>query len=281
MVDVLHAHRSLTTIEFQKDHTMHPMLNTAIAAARAAGQLINRAQLDRDQIKVGIKGLKDVVTEVDQACEELIKEHLLEAYPKHAFLGEESGLSGHKNSDHKWIVDPIDGTSNFIHGFPHFAVCIALEIAGKVEHALIYNPSSNDIFTASRGSGAFLNNRRIRVSNRVRLSDGLLSTAIPARELAQNPAWVDLQTKLRFDAAGVRHTGSSALDLAYVAAGYLDGFMGIGLSEWDIAAGILLVKEAGGLVTDLTGEGDYMTGSLIAATPKVLPSLIKAVTDAS
>ncbi len=260
---------------------MHPMLNTAIAAARAAGQLMNRAQLDLDQIKVGVKGSQDVVTEIDQAAEELIKETLLAAYPKHAFLGEESGFSGDKSANHKWIVDPIDGTSNFIHGFPHFAVSMALEIDGKIEHALIYNPCTNDIYTASRGSGAFLNNRRIRVSSRVRFSDALLSNAIPSRELKANPALVDLQTKLRFDAAGLRYTGSAALDLAYVAAGYLDGFIGVGLKSWDIAAGVLLIKEAGGLVTDLTGEGDYMNGNIVAATPKLLPTLLKEVAEAA
>ena len=260
---------------------MNPMLNTAVTAARAAGQLINRAQLDRDQIKVGKKGSDDIVTEIDQACEERIKEILLEAYPGHAFLGEETGLSGDKNAKHKWIVDPIDGTSNFVHGFPHFAVCIALEIDGKIEHGLIYNPSTNDIFTASRGSGAFLNNRRMRVSGRMRLSEALLASAIPARQLKANPTLIELQNRLRVDAGGMRYTGSSALDLAYVAAGYLDGFIGVGLSVWDIAAGVLMVKEAGGLITDLTGEGDYMSGSLIAATPKVLPSLLKEIVDAS
>lgn len=265
--------------DFDRKPIMNPMLNTAVTAARAAGLLINRAQLDRDQIKVGKKGSDDIVTEIDQLCEERIKEILLEAYPKHAFLGEESGLSGDKNASHKWIVDPIDGTSNFVHGFPHFAVCIALEIDGKIEHGLIYNPSTNDIFTASRGSGAFLNNRRMRVSARLRLPEALLANAIPARQLTANPSLVELQNRLRINAGGMRYTGSSALDLAYVAAGYLDGFIGVGLSVWDIAAGVLMVKEAGGLVTDLTGEGDFMSGSLIAATPKVLPALIQEVAN--
>ena len=260
---------------------MSPMLNTAFAAARAAALIINKASLNMDEVKIGRKGAHDMVTEIDQAAEEIIKETLLAAYPKHAFIGEESGFTGDESANHRWIVDPIDGTSNFIHGFPHYAICIALEVDRKIEHALIYNPVTNDLFTASRGSGAFLNNRRIRVSNRVRLNDALLSNAIPSRELKANPKLIDLQTKLRFDAAGLRYTGSAALDLAYVAAGYLDGFIGVGLKVWDLAAGVLLVKEAGGLITDLAGEGEFMDGNIIAATPKVLPVLIQEVAQAT
>ena len=259
---------------------MHPMLNTAVTAARAAAQIITRASMNLDQVKISQKGVQDLVTEIDHAAEDAIKSILLEAYPKHAFLGEESGLTGHVNSNHKWIVDPIDGTNNFIHGYPHYAVCIALEIDGKVEHGLIYNPCTNDLFTASRGSGAFLNNRRIRVSGRIRLSDALLSTAIPSKELKINPSLVGLQTSLRFNASGLRYSGSSALDLAYVAAGHIDGFIGVGLSPWDIAAGALLVKEAGGLITDLTGEGDFMSGSIVAAAPKILPHLLREINPA-
>ena len=253
---------------------MSPMLNTAFAAARAAALIINKASLNMDEVKIGRKGAHDMVTEI-------IKETLLAAYPKHAFIGEESGFTGDESANHRWIVDPIDGTSNFIHGFPHYAICIALEVDRKIEHALIYNPVTNDLFTASRGSGAFLNNRRIRVSNRIRFADALLSSAIPSRELKANPKLIDLQTKLRFDAAGLRYTGSAALDLAYVAAGYLDGFIGVGLKVWDLAAGVLLVKEAGGLITDLTGEGEFMEGNIIAATPKILPVLIQEVAQAT
>ncbi|MGL4766661.1 MAG: inositol monophosphatase family protein [Formosimonas sp.] len=256
---------------------MSPMLNTAFAAARAAALLINKASHNLDDVKVGRKSTHELVTEIDQAAEEVIRETLLAAYPKHSFLGEESGFTGEQSANHRWIVDPIDGTSNFIHGYPHFAICIALEVDRKIEHALIYNPVSNDLFTATRGSGAFLNNRRIRVSNRIRFGEALLSSAIPARELRANPALIDLQTQLRFESGGLRCTGSAALDLAYVAAGYLDGFVGVGLKTWDVAAGALLVKEAGGLLTDLTGEGDFMSGNIIAATPKILPHLLKEV----
>ncbi len=255
---------------------MSPMLNTAFAAARAAAQVINRAALNLDEVKVGRKGAQDMVTEIDQAAEELIKDMLMAAYPQHAFLGEESGFSGDAKAQYKWIVDPIDGTSNFIHGFPHYCISIALEHAGKLEHALIYNPVNNDLYTATRGAGAFLNNRRIRVSSRTRLSDALIAHAIPVRELKANPSLLDLQNRLRVDAAGLRHTGSAALDLAYVAAGYLDACIGVGLKNWDVAAGVLLVKEAGGLITDLSGEGDYMNGNIIAASPKILPTVLQA-----
>lgn len=256
---------------------MHPMLNTAITAARAAGLVITRASMNLDQLKVSPKGAQDLVTEIDHAAEEIIRETLLEAYPKHSFLGEESGLTGSEHSNHKWIVDPIDGTNNFIHGYPHYAICIALEIDKKIEHALIYNPCTNDLFTASRGSGAFLNNRRIRVSGRLRMSDALICTAMPSKELRRDPSLVDLHTRLRFNASGLRYSGSSALDLAYVAAGHLDGFVGVGLQPWDIAAGVLLVKEAGGLVTDLNGEGDFMNGQIVAAAPKILPHLLREI----
>lgn len=256
---------------------MSPMLNIALAAARAAAQVINHAALNLDEIKVGVKGMQDMVTDIDQAAEEIIKNIILTAYPKHAFLGEESGLSGDVGSECKWIVDPIDGTSNFIHGFPHYCISIALENSGKLEHALIYNPANNDLYTATRGAGAFLNNRRIRVSSRMRLNDALLASAIPSRELKARPALLALQNRLRFSAGGVRYTGSAALDLAYVAAGYTDGFIGVGLKSWDLAAGVLLVKEAGGLVTDLSGEGDFMNSGIVAATPKVLPHLLQEI----
>ncbi|MCE1161188.1 MAG: inositol monophosphatase [Burkholderiales bacterium] len=256
---------------------MQPMLKTAIDAARAAGTLINRAALNLDQIKVGQKSAHEYVTEIDQEAENIIREQLLTAYPKHAFEGEESGVSGHVKSNCRWIVDPIDGTTNFIHGLPHYAISIAMEQEGKIEHAVIYNPATNDLFTASRGSGAFLNNRRIRVSTRTRLSESLLSHAMPIHTLKSRPELVRLQTALRFGTSGLRNTGSAALDLAYVAAGYIDGFVGAGLKNWDMAAGALLVKEAGGLLTDFTGEGDFMAGDVLAATPKLLPALLREI----
>ena len=260
---------------------MHPMLKTAVDAARAAGLLINRAALNIDQIKISQKGVQDLVTEIDHDVENLLREHLLTAYPHHAFFGEENGFSGPEKASARWIVDPIDGTTNFIHGLPHYAICIALELDGKLEHAVIYNPATNDIFTASRGSGAFLNNRRIRVSSRVRIPESLMGSAIPSRVLRARSELLELQIQLRFNSAGYRQSGSAALDLAYVAAGYLDGFLGAGLKEWDLAAGVLLIKEAGGLVTDLQGEGNYMNGDIIAATPKLLPVLLREINPAN
>lgn len=254
---------------------MQPMLKTAIDAARAAGQIINRAALNLDQVKVGQKGAHDIVTDIDQEAEALIRDMLITAYPNHAFEGEESGLSGNVKSECRWIVDPIDGTTNFTHGLPHYAVSIGMELNGKLEHAVIYNPATNDLFTASRGSGAFLNNRRIRVSTRTRLNEALLANAIPLVSLKSRPELLRLQTQLRFNSSGLRNTGSAALDLAYVAAGFIDGFVGAGLKTWDLAAGALLVKEAGGLLTDFTGEGDFMAGDVVAATPKLLPVLLR------
>ena len=254
---------------------MQPMLKTAIDAARAAGLIINRAALDLGQVRVTQKGAYDYATEIDLEAEALIREQLMTAYPNHAFEGEESGVSGNVKSDCRWIVDPIDGTTNFIHGLPHYAVCIAMELNGKLEHAVIYNPATNDLFTASRGSGAFLNNRRIRVSSRIRLNESLLAQAMSINTLKSRPELLRLQTALRFSASGLRNSGSAALDLAYVAAGFIDGFIGAGLKSWDMAAGALLVKEAGGLLTDFTGEGDFMAGDVIAATPKLLPVLLR------
>lgn len=256
---------------------MQPMLKTAIDAARAAGLLINRAALNLDQVKIGKKGAFEIVTEIDQEAEHVIRQALLTAYPDHAFVGEESGVSGNAASQARWIVDPIDGTTNFVHGLPHYAVSIGMELNGKMEHAVIYNPATNDLFTASRGSGAFLNNRRVRVSARTRLAEALLSQAMPILTLKQRPELMQLLTELRFNSSGLRNTGSAALDLAYVAAGFVDGFVGAGLKSWDLAAGSLLVKEAGGLLTDFTGEGDYMAGEVVAATPKLLPALLREI----
>ena len=257
------------------------LVQVIISAVRKTARPMLRDFGEVAQLQGSRKGPGDFVTAADLKAEDTLYELLMKARPGYGFLGEERGLIEGTDKSHTWIVDPIDGTSNFIHGFPHYAICIALEVDRKIEHALIYNPVTNDLFTASRGSGAFLNNRRIRVSNRVRLNDALLSSAIPSRELKANPKLIDLQTKLRFDAAGLRYTGSAALDLAYVAAGYLDGFIGVGLKVWDLAAGVLLVKEAGGLITDLAGEGEFMDGNIIAATPKILPVLIQEVAQAT
>jgi myo-inositol-1(or 4)-monophosphatase len=252
---------------------MHPMLNIAIKAARRAGTIINRASLDLERLNVARKGPRDYVTEVDQAAETAIVETLRTAYPDHAVLGEEFGLQGGEQAEFRWIIDPLDGTTNFIHGLPNYAVSIALMQRGAAVQAVIYDPSRNEMFTASRGSGAFLNDRRVRVSGRTRYHDALLGSHWPGsagpdqgngkfRQVAQN-------------SAGVRRMGATVLDLAYVACGRLDGFCGVGLKPWDMAAGALLVLEAGGLVGDFTGEQGWLeSGNVLAASPKIFTQML-------
>ena len=255
---------------------LHPMLNVAIKAARAAGAVINRAALDVENVRVAQKQVNDFVTEVDQASERIIIETLLSAYPQHGILAEESGSEyGNKNSDHIWIIDPLDGTTNFIHGFPVYCVSIALSYKGKIEHAVVYDPSRNDLFTATRGRGAFLNERRIRVSKRTQLKDCLVSTGFPFRPGDNLRQYLRMFADVTERVAGVRRPGSAALDLAYVAAGFTDGFFETGLSIWDIAAGSLLVTEAGGLVGNFTGEADFMEQrECLAGNPRAYGQLV-------
>ncbi len=255
---------------------MHPMLNTAVKAARRAGQIINRASLDLDALTVKHKGYNDFVSEVDRAAEQAIISVLLDAYPDHAILAEESGGQG--ESEFQWIIDPLDGTTNFLHGFPQYAVSIALSHKGVLTHAVIYDPSRNDLFTATRGAGAFLNDRRIRVSKREHLRDALIGTGFPFREFTHMDAYLGMFREIAQKTAGIRRPGSAALDLAYTAAGRFDGFWEIGLNPWDIAAGTLLVQEAGGLVGDFLGEQTYMqTGNVVAGNPRVFAQLLKAI----
>lgn len=255
---------------------LHPMLNVAIKAARAAGAVINRAALDVENVRVAQKQVNDFVTEVDQASERIIIETLLGAYPQHGILAEESGSEyGNKNSDHIWIIDPLDGTTNFIHGFPVYCVSIALSYKGKIEHAVVYDPSRNDLFTATRGRGAFLNERRIRVSKRTQLKDCLVSTGFPFRPGDNLRHYLRMFADVTERVAGLRRPGSAALDLAYVAAGFTDGFFETGLSSWDIAAGSLLVTEAGGLVGNFTGEADFLEQrELLAGNPRAYGQLV-------
>lgn len=252
------------------------MLNVAIKAARAAGAIINRAALDVESVRVAQKQVIDFVTEVDQAAERMIIETLLGAYPDHGILGEESGNEfGNKNSDFVWIIDPLDGTTNFIHGFPVYAVSIALSFKGKIEHAVVYDPSRNDLFTATRGRGAFLNERRIRVSKRTQLKDCLVSTGFPFRPGDNFRAYMRMFSEITQRTAGVRRPGAAALDLAYVAAGFTDGFFETGLSIWDVAAGSLLVTEAGGLVGNFTGEADFLEqAECLAGNPRAYGQLV-------
>ncbi|WP_042412394.1 inositol monophosphatase family protein [Comamonas aquatica] len=256
--------------------SLHPMLNVAIKAARAAGAIINRAALDVESVRVAQKQVNDFVTEVDQAAERMIIETLLGAYPGHGILGEESGKEfGAKDSDYVWIIDPLDGTTNFIHGFPVYCVSIALAVKGKIEHAVVYDPTRNDLFTATRGRGAFLNERRIRVSKRAQLKDCLISTGFPFRPGDNFRAYMRMFAEITQRSAGVRRPGAAALDLAYVAAGFTDGFFETGLSIWDVAAGSLLVTEAGGLVGNFTGEADFLEqAECLAGNPRAYGQLV-------
>ena len=256
---------------------LHPMLNVAVKAARAAGSIINRAALDVERLQVTSKGLNDFVTEVDQAAEHAIIEILLTAYPGHAILAEESGRKhGAKHSDYLWIIDPLDGTTNFIHGLPVYAVSIALAFRGKVEQAVVYDPSRNDLFFASKGRGAFLNDRRLRVSKRIRMAEALIGTGFPFRKGDNFKRYLKMFEEVMAQCAGMRRPGAAALDLCYVAAGWYDGFFETGLSPWDVAAGSLMITEAGGLIGNFTGESDYLyQREVVAGCPKIYGQLVQ------
>ena len=268
---------------------MHPMLNVAIRAARRAGRIINRASLDLDTVKVARKQRNDFVTEVDHASEQAIIETLLTAYPGHAILAEESGhtVGGQKadgdldrvrQAENIWIIDPLDGTTNFIHGLPQYAISIALMQRGFVTQALVYDPNRDELFTASKGGGAFLNDRRIRVSRRTRLDEALVGTGFPYRKLEQLDEYLAMLRVVTERTAGVRRPGAAALDLAYVACGRYDAFFELGLAPWDVAAGSLLVSEAGGLVGNFAADGDYLfSEQVLAGSPKVFAAMIGAL----
>jgi myo-inositol-1(or 4)-monophosphatase len=252
------------------------MLNVAVKAARAAGNLINRAALDVEAVRINQKQINDFVTEVDHAAEQVIIETLLAAYPGHGILAEESGSEhGAKDSEYVWIIDPLDGTTNFIHGFPFYCVSIALAVQGKIEQAVVYDPTRNDLFTATKGRGAYMNERRIRVSKRVRLNECLISTGFPFRPGDNFKNYLGMMSDLMPKLAGMRRPGAAALDMAYVAAGFTDGFFETGLNPWDMAAGSLLITEAGGLVGNFTGEADFLDQKeCMAGNPRVYGQLV-------
>ncbi|HWI39707.1 MAG TPA: inositol monophosphatase family protein [Burkholderiales bacterium] len=255
---------------------MHPILNIGVRAARKAGSIINRASLDGG-LNIRAKRANDFVTQVDQAAEQAIIEIVKKAYPDHGFLAEESGASEGK-ADTVWIIDPLDGTTNFIHGFPQYCVSIGVQHRGTLAHAIVYDPNRNEIFTASKGRGAFLNDRRIRVTGQTKLADALVGTGFPFKELTRLDLYTrQLQSMMR-SSSGVRRAGAAALDLAYVACGRLDAFWELGLAPWDMAAGVLLIQEAGGLVGDLKGEQTFMaSGDICCSTPKIFPALLEAL----
>ena len=257
---------------------MHPLVNIAVSAARYAGNFIMR-NLDRvDQIQVERKGRNDFVSQVDRGAEAEIIKTIRKAYPHHAVLGEEGGRDG--DNEVLWIIDPLDGTTNFLHGLPHFAVSIGIQVKGKLEHGVIYAPCTQDLYCASRGGGATLNNRRIRVSGATDLSAALIGTGVPIRA-ANLDAYLPMLRKVVENTAGVRRAGSAALDLAYVAAGRLDAFWEISLKPWDVAAGLVLVQEAGGIVSEIYGTGEPLdTGNVLAATPKIHPFMAESLNEA-
>ena len=255
---------------------MHPMINIAVKAARRAGSIIMRASDNLEALTVRHKSLNDLVSEVDRAAEVAIIDTLRSAYPDHAILAEESGAAG--QSEYTWIIDPLDGTTNFLHGFPVYCVSIALSHKGVITHGVIYDPTRNDLFTASRGAGAFLNDRRLRVSRRDRLIDCLVATGFPFRMFDHADAYTAMLRDFMQKTAGIRRPGAAALDLANVAAGRMDGFWEIGLSAWDMAAGALMVQEAGGLVGGLEGDEDWLSsGRIVAASPKVFPQMLQVI----
>ena len=258
---------------------MHPLLNIAVRAARRAGSIINRATLAGGGREVRTKHANDFVTEVDQAAESAIIEIIRRAYPEHAILAEESGASGGTGrSDTTWIIDPLDGTTNFIHGFPQYCVSIGVRHRDTLTQAVVFDPVKDELYTATRGRGAFLNDRRIRVSSRTHLRDALVGTGFPFKEVSRLDLYMASLRTMMASSAGVRRAGAAALDLAYVAAGRLDAFWELGLSKWDMAAGALLIQEAGGLVGDLGGGAGYMdSGDIVAGTPKVYAELLAAI----
>ncbi len=255
---------------------LHPMLNVAIKAARAAGAIINRAALDVESVRISQKQVNDFVTEVDHAAEQAIIETLLTAYPDHAIWAEESGKThGRQGSENVWIIDPLDGTTNFIHGFPVYCVSIALSVRGRIDQAVIYDPSRNDLFTATRGRGAYMNDRRMRVGKRTEMRQCLISTGFPFRPGDNFNSYLRMMADVMKRTAGLRRPGAAALDLAYVAAGFTDAFFETGLSPWDVAAGSLLVTEAGGLIGNFTGEPDFLEQrECLAGSPRIYGQMV-------
>ncbi len=258
---------------------MEPMTSIALRAARKAGEMIVRASDDLDKVAVRSKHANDFVSDIDEQAEQEIVRQLRRAYPDHGILGEESGRSGPEDAEYLWIIDPLDGTTNFVRGIPHYGVSIACLHKGRLEHAVVVNPVLREEFTASRGRGAQLNGRRIRVSKLGSLEGALLGTGIPFKGHQDQhlPAYTQSLATLASQCAGIRRAGAASLDLAYVAAGRLDAFWEVGLSIWDIAAGALLVREAGGLVADLDGSENFLdSGNIACGNPKCFKAVLQA-----
>jgi len=254
---------------------MHPMLNTAVKAARKAGSIITRASFDLDKLTVRTKRQNDFVSEVDHAAEDAIISTLKAAYPDHGFLGEESGYHD-RDAEYLWIIDPLDGTTNFLHGVPQYCVSIGLQQKGVLQQAVVFDPNRNELFTATKGVGAYLNDRRIRVSRTDKIGDALVGTGFPFREQVNLDEYLRMLKNVMKTCSGVRRPGAAALDLAWVACGRMDAFWEIGLSAWDMAAGALLVREAGGLVADLEGGEKFLdNGRILATNGKLFSTTLK------
>jgi myo-inositol-1(or 4)-monophosphatase len=254
---------------------MHPMLNIAIRAARSAGNIIAKGFENQAELQIEAKGDNDYVTRVDKEAEQAIIHKIKQSFPEHSFVGEEGGVVA-GDDDFKWIIDPLDGTTNFIKGIPHFAVSIALMHKGRLDQSVVFDPIRGELFTASRGTGAQLNGFRLRASKAKELSQTILATSFPFRNKTNLPKYLQGFNKIFMQAGDIRRSGSAALDLAYVAAGRYDGYWESGLKPWDIAAGELLVRESGGLVTDFAGGNDPMQrGDIVAGSPKVVQILVK------
>jgi myo-inositol-1(or 4)-monophosphatase len=255
---------------------VHALLNIAVRAARRAGEIIVRSLARLDSLAVSSKGRNDFVTDVDRAAEREIIAIIRKAYPQHAILAEESGRSGENETE--WIIDPLDGTTNFVHGFPVFAVSIACQHRGRLEHAVVFDPMRQEFFTASRGAGAHLENRRIRVSRQRTMDGALIATGFPYRANRRHAdAYLAMMKSVMEKTAGIRRPGAASLDLAYVAAGRVDGFWELELSPWDTAAGALLIQEAGGRIGTLTGEEYRHQGNVVAGAPKIYAALLETI----
>ncbi len=256
---------------------MHPIVNIATRAARQAGDIIMRSTERMDKLTITNKSENDYVTEVDQKAEQEIIHAIRKAYPDHAILAEESGHT-EGSAEFEWVIDPLDGTTNYLHQFPQYSVSIAVKQKGRLEHAVVYDPLKDEIFSASRGAGAQMNGRRLRVSPAKGLEGALLGTGFPFKDQRYLDIYLQMLKTMIIPSAGIRRAGSAALDLAYVAAGRLDGFWELNLKPWDMAAGLLLIQEAGGMVSDIKGGHNiFETGHVIAGNPKVFKAMVKAL----
>ena len=259
---------------------MHPMLNIAVRAARKAGDFIAKSAENPDTIETMQKGTNDFVTNIDKAAENIVIDVIKKSYPDHSIVTEEAGVVAGKDTAYQWIIDPLDGTTNFVKGLPHYSVSIALRINGRTEVACVYDPLRNELFTAQRGAGAQLNSKRIRVGGAKELGGTILATGFPFKAKQYSESFIKIVSAMFVDCADFRRTGSAALDLCYVAAGRVDGFFEIGLKPWDMAAGELIAREAGALCTDFAGSTSYMqNGNIVAANPKVLKGMLGKIRE--